>query len=197
MRIRSVKPEIRVLGVEDGGVKAPRSGVVDVTGVVYRGGYWLDGVMQTTVEVNGTDATERIAAMILSSPHYGQLRAILLSSIALAGLNIVDIRRLHERLGLPVIVVMRDGPDLLKELRERIQGLPNYEERWRAIQSAGEPVKITVHGEEVHLQFAGLSRREAERVVRVTSMLGGVPEALRVARLVASRMAELKNRGKV
>ena len=63
-RFRYIKPEIRVLGVDDGIFVPHTKGTVDVVGVVYRGGYWLDGVMRTEVTVDGMDATEKIGFMI-------------------------------------------------------------------------------------------------------------------------------------
>jgi len=67
-RFRSIKFEIRVLGVDDGVFIPHSKGLVDVVGVVFRGGYWLDGVMRTEIEVDGLDATEKIASMIIESP---------------------------------------------------------------------------------------------------------------------------------
>ena len=77
-KFRVIKPEIRVLGVDDGVFTPHVKGLVPVVGVVFRGGYWLDGVMHTKIKVDGFDATRKIASMILNSPHYKQLRVIML-----------------------------------------------------------------------------------------------------------------------
>ena len=50
-----IKPEIRVLGVDDGVFTPHVKGLVPVVGVVFRGGYWLDGVMHT--KIKWTDLT--------------------------------------------------------------------------------------------------------------------------------------------
>jgi endonuclease V-like protein UPF0215 family len=91
-----IKPEIRVLGVDDGVFKPHTKGFVPVVGVVFRGGYWLDGVMHTKVKVDGLEATKKIASMIRNSPHYKQLRVIMLNGVTIAGFNVVDIKRLNE-----------------------------------------------------------------------------------------------------
>jgi endonuclease V-like protein UPF0215 family len=75
---RVIKPEIRVLGVDDGGFVPHVEGLVPIIGVVFRGGYWLDGVLSTEVEVDGFDATNKIAGMIVDSSHFKQLRIIML-----------------------------------------------------------------------------------------------------------------------
>src|SRR3990170_6644040 len=99
VRIRSVKPEIRVLGVDDGAFVPHGKGSADIVGVVYRGGLWLEGVMRTEVEIDGMDTTEKIAAMIVDSPHYDQIRVVILNGITFAGFNIVDMKELFHRIG--------------------------------------------------------------------------------------------------
>jgi len=106
-KFRSIKSEIRVLGVDDGVFIPHNKGYADVVGVVFRGGYWLDGVMRTEVEVDGLDATEKIASMVMTSPHYQQLRIIMLNGITFAGFNIVDIKELYSKTELPVIAITR------------------------------------------------------------------------------------------
>ena len=56
---RVIKPEIRVLGVDDGKFVPHTEGEVIVVGVVFRGGCWLDGVMHTQIAIDGFDATEK------------------------------------------------------------------------------------------------------------------------------------------
>jgi len=86
VKIRYVKPEIRMLGIDDGSFQPHTKGMVDVVGVVFRGGYWLDGVMRTEVEIDGTDATDKIASMIMNSPHYEQLRVVVLNGVTRASM---------------------------------------------------------------------------------------------------------------
>ena len=93
-RFRSIKPEIRVLGIDDGQFVPRTKGTVDVVGVVYRGGYWFEGVMRTKITIDGFDATEKIAKMIESSPYYRELRVVVLDGVTFAGFNVVDISML-------------------------------------------------------------------------------------------------------
>ena len=72
--LRVVKPEIRVLGIDDGQFVPHSKTQVLVVGVVFRAGYWLEGVMSTQITVDGFDATTKLANMIRASPHYKQLR---------------------------------------------------------------------------------------------------------------------------
>ncbi len=187
VKIRAVKPEIRVLGVDDGAFTPHTEGVVDVIGVVFRGGYWLDGVMRTQVEIDGMDATEKIASMIVESPHYDQLRVIMLNGVTMAGFNVIDIDELYDKAKLPVIAVTRNKPNF-DDIERALRNLPHSQERWKAIERAGKIVEVcTRSGEEpIYAHVAGISEEDAKRILKSTSTRSNVPEALRVAHLVAS-----------
>jgi len=194
-KFRSIKPEIRVLGVDDGVFIPHNKGYADVVGVVFRGGYWLDGAMRTEVEVDGLDATEKIASMIIASPHYQQLRVIMLNGITFAGFNIVDIKELYNKTKLPVITVTRDKPDM-EEIKKALENLPEKERRWQAILNAGELLTVqTREGEEpVYMQIAGITRSDAEKIVKITSTRSNIPEPLRVAHIVASGLTRFREK---
>jgi len=121
---RVIKPEIRVLGVDDCPFIPHIKGQVPVIGVVFRGGYWLDGVLHTKIAVDGFDATEKIVSMITSSPHYKQLRVIMLNGVTFAGFNIVNIKTLNAATKLPVITVTREKPDLAKKSTKHSKTCP-------------------------------------------------------------------------
>ena len=190
-RIRIVKPEIRILGVDDGVFTPHSRGKALVVGIVFRGGYWLDGLMHTHVAVDGFDATEKTSAMILGSPHYRQLRVIMLNGITFGGFNVVDIQALAQKTGLPVIAVTREKPDLTS-IREAIENLPKKNARWNAILAAGDCFEVATRypDESIYLHVAGLKESDAERIVRLSSTRSSVPEALRVAHLVASGLTQ-------
>jgi endonuclease V-like protein UPF0215 family len=191
-KFRVVKPEIRVLGVDDGIFKPRTRGYVPVIGVVFRGGYWLDGVMHTKIKVDGMDATRKIAQMIIGSPHYKQLRVVMLDGITFAGFNVVDIKKLYAETKLPVITVTREKPNL-KEIQEALKNLPKSEERWKAILNAGEPVEVSVKGgkKRIYMQVVGITLEDAIKILKLTSTRSNIPEALRVAHLIASGITPL------
>lgn len=194
-KIRQIKPEIRILGIDDS-VFTPRTkGKADIVGVVYRGGQWLDGIMRTQVEIDGLDATEKIATMIKNSPHYKQIRVIMLDGITFAGFNIVDIKELLQKTGLPVITVTREKPNF-EDIKKALKNLPDYEKRWGAMKNAGKIFKVqTREGEEpVHIGVAGISETDAEKILKKTATRSNIPEALRVAHIIASGLAQLKEK---
>ena len=191
-KFRVIKPEIRVLGVDDGVFTPHTRNLVPVVGVVFRGGYWLDGVMHTKVRVDGFEATRKIASMIKGSPHYKQLRVIMLNGVTIAGFNVVDIKKLNTDTGLPVIAVTRDKPDF-DEIHEALKKLPKSNERWKAILNAGKLYEVQIRGGKgrVYMQIAGITEEDARKILQLTSTRSYIPEALRVAHLIASGLSAI------
>ena len=182
---RTIKSEIRVLGVDDGKFTPHTEGDVIVVGVVFRGGCWLDGVMHTSISIDGFDATENITSMINSSPHCKQLRLIMLNGITFAGFNVVNIKKLNFATNLPVIALTDDKPNL-KSIHEALNNLSETEERWKTVLEAGEIHEITSRGKKLYIVLAGISLVDAQKIIELTATRGSFPEPLRVAHLIAS-----------
>jgi hypothetical protein len=182
---RAIKPEIRVLGLDDGKFVPHTEGDVIVVGVVFRGGYWIEGVMHTRIAVDGFDATEQMASMIKSSPHCKQLRLVMLSGITFAGFNVVNIKKLNLATKLPVIALTPGKPDL-EAIRKALNNLPKSEERWNMILEAGEIHEFRCRGKKIYMELAGIPIADAQEIVGLTSTRSSFPEPLRVAHLIAS-----------
>ena len=191
-KFRVIKPEIRVLGVDDGVFTPHSEGFAPIVGVVFRGGCWLDGVMSTRVEIDGFDATDQIGTMITRSPHYKQVRIIMLDGVTFAGFNVANIKKLNSETKLPVIAITRDRPNF-NEIRKALMNLPRFEERWKAVLNAGEIFEVSTRSkrEKVYMGFSGITEEDARKIVQLTSTRSSVPEALRVAHLVASGISNV------
>jgi len=174
-----------VLGIDDGKFIPRTQGTVIAVGVVFRGGYSIEGVMHTNIAIDGLDATEKFAAMINTSPHHKQLRLVMLNGITFAGFNIVDIKRLYASTCLPVLALTHDKPDM-DAVCEALKNLPNSEERRRLVVEAGEIHEVINNGAKIYLELAGLSLTDAQKIIRLTSIRSCLPEPLRVAHLIAS-----------
>jgi endonuclease V-like protein UPF0215 family len=174
-----------VLGIDDGKFTPHTTGEVLIVGVVFRGGSSIDGVMHTRIILDGLDATAKIAEMINASPHRRQLRLVMLSGVTFAGFNVVDIQKLHVDTGLPVLAVTQNQPDL-DAIHDALTHLSHAEERWRIIQAAGEIHRVRNRGAKLYVGLAGLSLGDAQTLLELTSTMGGYPEPLRVAHLIAS-----------
>ena len=197
-RFRDIKSEIRIVGIDDGPFKPHIKEKVLVVGAVFRGGRWLDGILSTHVEVDGMDATQKIVEMINHSKHKDQLRVIMTSGITLAGFNVIDVHELFKKTTLPVIVVSRKYPDLAS-VKRALKNLPNWQQRWKIITSAGEIHAVRPLSEKasIYIQVAGIELSDAKRIVRSAATRSFVPEPLRVAHLIATGIVQGESTGRV
>ncbi len=185
-----MKKEIRVLGIDDGPFDKFNDSEALVVGTVYRGGSFIDGVLSCKVKVDGNDSTEKIAVMVNNSKFRPQIQAILLDGVAVAGFNVIDVKELNEKTDIPVIIVMRNYPEIEK-MKDALVNL-GYKEKLRLIESAGEIHKL----DEIFIQYIGLSLKEAEEIIDITSTHSLIPEPLRVAHLIARGVISGESKGK-
>lgn len=193
-----VKPEIRILGVDDGPFEPNYRGKVPLVGAVFRGGSWLDGVMITQIDKDGLDVTDRLVEMVGRSRHRGQLRVLMTDGVTFAGFNVLDVKEVFEKTGLPVIVISRELPDMA-DIRKAIKHLEGWRERWKFIKAAGKTYPVTTKSYEapVYMQPIGMKREDAESVVKLSSTRSLVPEPLRVAHLMATAIVRGESHGRV
>ena len=113
--------------------------------------------------------------------NFDQLQAILLQGIAFAGFNVVDLQRLHQATGLPVLVVARYRPDLQAIRKALLQQVPGGARKWRLIEAAGpmEPMAG------IYVQRCGITPEHAARLLASLQQNSQLPEPLRVAHMIA------------
>ncbi|UCG95178.1 MAG: DUF99 family protein [archaeon] len=191
-----IKNEIRILGWDDGPFPKGGKGKAILVGTVFRGASFMDGVLKTEIDIDGTDATEKIVSAVRRTKHK-DLRVIMLGGITFGGFNFVDIKKLHRKTGLPVLVVIRRRTDM-KNFRAAMKKLPEFEKRWKAVESAGEfnRIKVGSRGKSIYFQKTGLREEECRKIIRLTAKRGLVPEPLRVAHLIASGIVKGESIGR-
>jgi len=180
-----------VIGVDDAPFPRAHRGRVRVVGACLAGPR-LEGVLSAWVRRDGADATRVIGEMIAGSRFRAHCHAVLLQGIAVAGFNVVDVAALAERIERPVLVVARRRPRLAA-IRDALETrVPGGARKWKLIEAAGpmEPVGG------VWVQRAGLSLDDAAALLEASTVEGRVPEALRVAHLIAGGVTDGHSRGR-
>ena len=191
---RSIKQEIRILGVDDAPFTPHTSDPVMVVGTVFRAGKWFDGVLRTFVQVDGDDATEKIISMVNGSRQKEQLGIIMLDGVTFGGFNVANIPRICRETGIPVIVVMRKQPNF-ERIKKALQHFKNWEDRWQSILEAGEIHRVDKEGEPVYIQICGMELEDAVEVVKLSSTRSAIPEPIRAAHLIAAGVTTGESRG--
>jgi endonuclease V-like protein UPF0215 family len=128
-------------------------------GVVFRGRLGVEGVVDC--RSCGGDVTEAVSEAVRGSPHYGQVRVMFFDFTRQPGGCALDPFRLAEQTDRPVLVLGPGGVEM--DVRSMF--------KWGG---------YTVTS-------AGLTERDARGVLDAASV-GGYPEALRVAWLVAGAL---------
>jgi hypothetical protein len=169
-----------VVGFDDAPFERSHRGDVLVVGAVFAGNR-LDGVISTKVRRDGANAAQRLIDCLTGSKYFDQLQAILLQGIAFAGFNVVDLQRLHQATGLPVLVVARYLPDLLAIRKALLEQVPGGARKWRLIEAAGpmEPMAA------LYVQRCGITPENAARLLASLQQNSQLPEPLRVAHMIA------------
>ncbi len=185
-----IKPEARILGIDDSPFDKFRDKEALVIGTFFRGGSSLDGVMTTAAAVDGTDSTDKITRMVKKSKFYPQLQAILLNGIAVAGFNVIDIKKLHQATKIPVIVVMRSQPEAgrMKSALEKL-GMAG---KASSVANAGAIHKVG----RLFVQISGIRIPEAKEILDLTCTRSNIPEPIRAAHLIAAGVKLGESKGK-
>lgn len=192
--MRHIKQEIRILGIDDSALISDR---ILLVAAFFRGGKWLEGVLRSHITRDGMDGTDVIIEMVKNTKHYPQIRVIMLDGVTYGGFNPIDIVRLYEETGIPVIVIMRDCPDFAR-IGSALKHLPLTEERLAIIKKAGRIVKVVTKdaSNPVYMQWVGIDKDDAKRIVKLASTRSNIPEPLRVAHLIATGIVCGESRGK-
>src|SRR2546430_14477360 len=104
-----MKAKSRFLGIDDAPFHFSDESV-PVVGVVVQAPSHIEGVLTTMAQVDGHDATDRIAAMVAGSRYRAGLAMILIDGTAVGGFNVVDVGSLHERVDRPGVTGTRREP---------------------------------------------------------------------------------------
>jgi endonuclease V-like protein UPF0215 family len=186
-----MKPITNVVGFDDAPFARSSQEPVRVVGAVCAR-MRLDGVVSGWVARNGDDATERLAELVERSQFAGYVRAVLLKGIAVAGFNVADIPALAARLQVPVVVVVRRHPDY-PAIRAALEAVGvRAQDKWARIERAGKPQAAG----QLWIQRAGIAFDEVPALLSATTLHGNVPEALRLAHLIAGGVTRGTSRGR-
>jgi endonuclease V-like protein UPF0215 family len=195
VKFYKVKEEIRILGIDDAPFTFEEDQTVMIVGAIFRGGTWLDGVMSSSITVDGDDATEKIIEMVKNTRHK-DLRIVMLDGLTFGGFNMVDIQRVYEEGGLPVIVIVRNHPNF-EDIKEALKNLENAEKRYEYIRKAGEPHRTeTKKGNYIYIQIAGIELEDAQEIVRLSATRSLIPEPIRAAHLIGQGIVLGESRGR-
>ncbi len=183
------KKEARILGIDDSPFDKFKGGRVLVVGTMFRGGQWIDGVLSTKINADGSNSTSKLIEMVNKSKFKPQLQCILLDGIAFGGFNIIDIQKLNKKTGIPVIVVIRKMPDFRK-IESTLKKLKKSA-KYKLIEKAGQVYNV----DKLYIQAAGIDLESAKQILKITCTRSLIPEPIRIAHLIAAGIIAGESKG--
>jgi endonuclease V-like protein UPF0215 family len=181
-----------LLGVDDAPFDKGQRAPVPIVGVAMEGSDRIESVALGRFPVDGEDVTEYLVQWITRLRVRPALQGMILGGITVAGLGVVDVPELAERLGTPVLVVTRRDP-AGSDLRDALLAA-GLEHRLGLLARVPRAFGL---GHGLYLAHAGTSRAEAERLVLASLAKSRLPEPLRVAHLIGQAIVLGESRGRV
>ena len=177
----------RFLGIDD----SFKGDYCILVGCVTEGNHYVEGFMVEEISVDGLDSTQAIIKMVSKSKFREQIRCIFLDGITFGGFNVADIHEIYKAVKIPIVVVMRRIPDF-NAIFEALEIFEDKEIRYEIIKRAGDVYKAG----DVFIQFCGCGLEDALEFLKKSKLKGNIPEALRLAHLVATAVVHGESRGK-
>jgi endonuclease V-like protein UPF0215 family len=175
---------IRAIGFDDAPFIRSANNPVGVAGVICADTRF-EGMVWGEIQPDGWDATEKLCQLLIGGKFLPHLHVVLLDGISLGGFNIIDLPLLAARLERPCIAVMRKLPNL-QAMAYAMQRLPHPEKRLEIISRAG-PV---YEHPPFYYQVCNAQPEITGQVLQHLTDCGHVPEALRLAHLIASAVVK-------
>jgi endonuclease V-like protein UPF0215 family len=142
------------------------------------------------IQVDGRDANNALVSLLSSLSFH----VILLSGISFGGFNLVDISQLAGRVRRPVIAISGEKPDNASVRKALHAHFADWKERWDIVRAAGElhSTKPLPDEPKLYFEVRGASPEFAKRIIVSTAAISRLPEPIRVARILARGLSELK-----
>ena len=160
-----------------------------LSGLVMRRDFLIDGFVFGSATLEGDDATDAILQMYddLKRP---DVSFILLSGLIVSLYNIIDIKKLHELLKIPIIgVTYHPSSGIESALKHHF---PNsYESKLSEYKKLGTREKITLKTtDDVFVRIEGCTLHETKKLLDELTLQGSIPEPLRVSQLLAKTLLQ-------
>ncbi|MGA8276067.1 MAG: DUF99 family protein [Thermoplasmata archaeon] len=176
---------MRVVGVDDGSFRRDDRWA-PVAAVAVAAPDRVEAIRLGRVRVDGRDATTEVLRLVRATGGLESLHAVLLDGAVVGGFNVLDLDRLHRRLGVPIVAITRTRPEFPAIRAALTKWFPRDGSRRYELLRRHRLTPMPRPGPPLFLTAVGCRRVDAAQLIRRTVVRGHVPEPLRIAHLVAS-----------
>lgn len=175
------KKAIRALGIAES--FRPTAKKSTLAGVVVRTDLVVDGFVFGAATVGGDDATDAVLRMYRRL-NRGDVNLVMLAGCIISRYNIIDLDEVARRLALPVVcLTYNESKGLEGAIRRHFE---HPEERLESYRKLGTRSRVVLRtGHVLYVRIAGVSQADTKSVLDAFTLQGGVPEPVRLAKLLA------------
>ena len=165
--------------------KSVLSGIVMSTDLI------IDGFVFGHSTVGGDDATDAILAMYEKLDRQ-DISFLLISGIVISLYNIIDMKRISEKIGLPVIgVTYEESSGIEDAIKHHFP--ESYKSKLTEYSKLEPRKKITLHTSyNLYVRNEGCTVLEAKQLLDKITLQGSIPEPLKITQLLANTLLKSK-----
>lgn len=158
-----------------------------LSGIVMRRDFVVDGFVFGRTTIKGDDATDVIISMFERLGR-SDISYLLVSGMIISLYNVVDVKRIHNSLQIPVIgVTYNDSAGLAQVLRKRFPS--SYKSKLATYDRLGPRERIRLHtSHEVFIRREGCSTSDAIHLLNDLTLQGSLPEPIRVSQMLSRNL---------
>ena len=162
-----------------------------LSGIVMSTDLIIDGFVFGHSTVGGDDATDAILTMYEKLDRQ-DVSFLLISGIVISLYNIIDMKRISEKIGLPVIgVTYEESSGIEDAIKHHFP--ESYESKLTEYSKLGSRKKITLHTScNLYVRNEGCTVLEAKQLLDKITLQGSIPEPLKITQLLANTLLKSK-----
>lgn len=183
-----MKKGIRILGIAES-YQGKKS---NIAGIVMRKDLIIDGFEFGYITVGKLDATKTIIN-IYKRMKRDDINIVMISGLALAWYNIVDIQKINKKTNKPIISVTYEKSEGLTKYIKKEFKKEEKQKRLNIYNKQPKRTKINISKEKnCYIRYIGIKQKKAEKLIKDLTKQGKKPEPLRVAKLAAHAYSKNK-----
>ncbi|RMW37462.1 MAG: DUF99 family protein [Nitrosopumilus sp.] len=160
-----------------------------LAGVVMRRDFVIDGFVFGGATLEGDDATDSILKMYddLQRP---DISYVLISGLIVSMYNIIDIKKLSDKLKIPIIgVSYHNSTGIEDSLKHHFPD--SFESKLDEYEKLGQREKITLNtSHDVYVRKEGCTLNEVKHLLDDLTLHGSIPEPIRISQILAKTLLE-------
>ena len=183
------KKGIRGLAIAESFSQSSKKSIL--SGIVMSTDLVIDGFVFGHSTVGGDDATDAILEMYEKLDRQ-DISFLLISGIVISLYNIIDMKRISEKIGLPVIgVTYEESSGIEDAIKHHFP--ESYKSKLTAYSKLESCKKITLHTSyNLYVRNEGCTVLETKQLLDKITLQGSIPEPLKITQLLANTLLKSK-----